>query len=239
VLAKQVATLDVISGGRFRLGLGIGAYPEEHQAVWPDRRVHRGRAFDESVTVLRDLFQERSVTFDGEFVKVRGVESYPKPLQSPLPMYFGGHTLRAVERAAAWGQGWMPGWQPLPELRRRIEYLWRCLDESGRPRSAVEVAPQLSVTIAKTDSEAMDAYWASGLVQHRLSLAYTGRDLSQQAEANLVGSPSTIRAKVRALAELGVQHGCALWFTAETVQGMLDQMEWFAHDVMEGRHDLI
>jgi alkanesulfonate monooxygenase SsuD/methylene tetrahydromethanopterin reductase-like flavin-dependent oxidoreductase (luciferase family) len=129
----------------------------------------------------------------------------------------------------------LPGWQPQAELRRRIEYLRAQLQAAGRPTDAVEVAPQLSVTIAATDAEAERRYSESGLVQHRQSLAYTGRDPRDQVRANLIGSPSTIRDRVADLEGIGVDHCCALWFSTTTVEEMLDQMEWFARDVIKGR----
>jgi alkanesulfonate monooxygenase SsuD/methylene tetrahydromethanopterin reductase-like flavin-dependent oxidoreductase (luciferase family) len=117
-------------------------------------------------------------------------------------------------------------------LARRIAYLHECLAAAGRPRSAVEVAPQLSVTIGASDQQAEDAYWRSGLVEHRRSLSYTGRDLSRQVETNLVGSAATIRDKVTRLADLGVDHCSALWFSTDSVEEMLEQMEWFASEVI-------
>ena len=73
---------------------------------------------------------------------------------------------------------------------------------------------------------------ASGLVAHRTSLAYTGRDLSRQVEANLVGSPDVIREKVARLEAIGVQHCSALMFPTETVDEMLEQMQWLAETVI-------
>jgi probable F420-dependent oxidoreductase len=233
VLAKQAATLDQLSDGRMRLGLGVGAYREEFEAVWPGRHgVNRGTWLDEALEALGTLFRERSASFAGEFVQFEKVESYPKPLQAPLPLFVGGHNLRAIERAARWGHGWLPGWQPFDEMARRISYLHDRLATEGRHKGDVEVAPQLSVTVATSDGAAEEQYWRSGLVRHRQSLAYTGRDLARQAEANLIGSPSTIRDKVRALSAIGVDHCCALWFSTATLQEMLDQMQWFAQEVI-------
>lgn len=233
VLAKQAATLDLLSDGRLRLGLGIGAYREEFNAVWPERaRANRGRWLDEALEALGLLFRERSASYDGDYVRFEQVESYPKPLQSPLPLFVGGHNLHAIERAARWGHGWIPGWQPFDEMERRIGYLRERLSAEERASGDVEVAPQLSVTVGTSDAAAEERYWKSGLVRHRQSLAYTGRDLSRQVEANLVGSPTTIRDKVRAFDSIGVDHCSALWFSTDTLEEMLEQMRWFAADVM-------
>jgi hypothetical protein len=69
---------------------------------------------------------------------------------------------------------------------------------------------------------------ASGLVAHRKSLAYTGRDLTKQVVANLVGSPDLIREKVAGLAKIGVDHACALMIPADSMAEFEDQVEWFA-----------
>lgn len=228
-LAKQLATLDQLSHGRLRVGVGVGAYREEFEAVRPReaKSAHRGKWLEESIEALRLLFTEREATYRGAYVEFEGVESYPKPLQSPLPIYIGGHGEQAIERAARVGQGWLPGWQPFPEMKRRIELLREQAD--GRP---VEVAPQLSLTLGKTQEEAERRYWETELVKHRKSLAYTGRDLTLQAEANLVGTPETVRERIDALASIGVEHCCAMWFTGDTVEEMLEQMQWFSEEVM-------
>jgi len=93
---------------------------------------------------------------------------------------------------------------------------------------SLEIAPQFSVTIAKTAEEAEKRYMASGLVAHRTSLAYTGRDLSKQVVANLVGSPDLIREKVEGLRKMGVDHACALMIPADSMAEFEDQVEWFA-----------
>jgi alkanesulfonate monooxygenase SsuD/methylene tetrahydromethanopterin reductase-like flavin-dependent oxidoreductase (luciferase family) len=104
--------------------------------------------------------------------------------------------------------------------------------DPGRDPREIEIAPQFSVTVGKTSEEAEARYMRSGLVAHRRSLAYTGRDLTRQVEANLVGSPDLIVEKVARLKEAGVDHCCALMFPVDSVQEMLDQMQWFAESVM-------
>src|SRR5262249_378207 len=102
----------------------------------------------------------------------------------------------------------------------------------GRDPKEIEIAPQFSVTIAKTPEEAEKRYMASGLVEHRKSLAYTGRDLSKQVVANLVGSPDLIREKVAGLGAMGVDHACALMIPADSMAEFEDQVEWFAKTVI-------
>ena len=235
-LAKQAATLDQLSGGRFVLGVGVGAYREEFLAWGPRLAgVRRGERMDEGLEALARLFTERTATYEGRHYAFRDVELFPKPAQAPFPVYVGGHNMETVERAARWGSGWLPGWRPFEELRERIARLRERAAALGRDPAAIEMAPQFSLTIAKTDEAAEARYMRSGLVAHRKSLAYTGRDLSRQVEANLVGSPATILAKIARLEAIGVQHCCALMIPADSVTEMLEQMQWFAEEVIQRR----
>lgn len=233
-LAKQVLTLDQMSNGRFMLGVGLGAYREEFTA-WGGNRIkgaRRGDIMDEGLEALMLLLNEGEASMGGKYVGFDRVQMFPKSRRQPFPLYVGGHNVEAVERAARVGQGWLPGWRPWNELAERIVLLKRRAAEHGRDPAQVEVAPQFSVTVGKTPEAAEKRYMASGLVAHRQSLAYTGRDLSQQVVANLVGSPELLREKVGKLAEIGVDHCCALMFPADTVQEMNDQVQWFAEDVI-------
>ncbi|MCW5745140.1 MAG: TIGR03619 family F420-dependent LLM class oxidoreductase [Alphaproteobacteria bacterium] len=229
-LAKQSATLDQMSGGRFVLGLGIGAYREEFAAWAPRlaRRAQRGAMFDEGVALMQRLFSETRVTHEGTYYACRDLEMFPKPARDPFALWVGGHNLAAVERAARYATGWLPGWRPWPELDERIRLLKTRAAALGRDPAAIEIAPQFSMTIAKTAEAAERRYMASGLVAHRKSLAYTGRDLSKQVVANLVGSPDLIREKIAGLAAIGVDHACALMIPADSIAEFEDQVRWFA-----------
>ena len=235
-LAKQAATIDQLSGGRLILAVGIGAYREEFLAWAPrlEASARRGDMLDEGLALMRRLFTEANVTHDGRYYACRDIEMFPKPKQDPFALWIGGHNLEAVERAARFGTGWLPGWRPWPELEERIRSLKQRAAELGRDPASIEIAPQFSVTIAKTAEEAERRYMASGLVAHRKSLAYTGRDLSKQVVANLVGSPDLIREKVAGLAAIGVDHACALMFPADSMTELEEQIHWFAETVLPG-----
>ncbi len=233
-LAKQAVTLDQVSNGRFIMAVGIGAYREEF-AAWGGERVkgaRRGDMMDEGLEVLNKLFNEKRSSFNGKYYSYTDVELAPKSIAQPFPLYIGGHNLEAIERAVRYGQGWLGGWRPLNELEERVALIKRRAQEVGRDPASIEIAPQFSVTIDKTMEAAEKRYMESGLVAHRESLAYTGRDLSHQVKANLVGSPDVILEKVAKLKEIGVDHCSALMFPANSVQEMDEQIEWFASDVM-------
>ncbi len=233
-LAKQAISLDQMSNGRFIMAVGLGAYREEFQA-WGGSRVakaRRGDMMDEGLASLKLLFEEDQCSYEGKYYTFKDIEMFPKSRAQPFPLYVGGHNLEAVERAARYGQGWLPGWRPLKEMEERIAALKARAAELGRDPSRIEIAPQFSVTVGKTMEEAEKRYMESGLVAHRVSLAYTGRDLSHQVTANLVGSPDVILEKIDTLRKIGVDHCSALMFPADTVGEMNEQIEWFASDVM-------
>jgi probable F420-dependent oxidoreductase len=233
LLAKQVATLDRMTGGRVILGVGIGAYREEFEAQWPRRRqARRGDLLDEGLAALRALFTEREASHAGAHVAFERVEMFPKPLQRPLPIYVGGHNEQAVARAARLGQGWLPGWRPFEEIRERTALLRRLTAEAGRAPGEVEAAVQFTVMVGRTPEEAAARYRKTGMVQHRRSLAHTGRDPALAEANNLIGSPARIREQLDALREAGVDHVCAIQFPHDTVTEMLEQMEWFAREIM-------
>jgi len=234
LLAKQVATLDRMTGGRVILGVGIGAYREEFEAQWPRRRAERrGDLMDEGLAALRLLFTERDASYAGRHVAFEHVELAPKPVQRPLPIYVGGHNEHAISRAARLGQGWLPGWRPFDEVKTRTALLRRLTAEARRDPREVEAAVQFTVMLGRTPEDAAARYRQTGMVQHRRSLAHTGRDPALAEANNLIGSPASLLEKLAFLAAAGVDHVCALQFPHDSVAEMLEQMEWFAKDVID------
>jgi probable F420-dependent oxidoreductase len=236
VLAKQAATLDQLSGGRFILGVGIGAYREEAEAMWPDVKIHRGRQADEYLQALELLFTERRATFRGEFVNFEDVESFPKPKQSPLPILSGGNAPGSRERAARYGHGWIPALLTPDEIRAGIADIERVAAEHGRALPAnFDVAPQLSIVPGKTREQALVDYEKTQLYAHMRSLSkstlkdQSGDDL---ADRNLIGTPEQMLEQVHAYAEAGVTTLSGLLFACNTVEETLDHMADFSENVI-------
>jgi probable F420-dependent oxidoreductase len=233
LLAKQVATLDHFTGGRVVLAVGIGAYREEFEAHWPRRAsARRGELLDEGLAALRTLLTERTASHAGPHYAFEKLEVFPKPVQRPFPIYIGGHNEAAVARAARFGQGWLPGWRPFDEVRGRTALLRQLTAEAGRDPREVEAAVQFTLVVGRTPEEATARYRATGMVQHRKSLAHSGRDPALAEANNLIGNPQSLGEKIGFLRDAGVDHLCALQFPHDTVTEMLEQMEWFARDVM-------
>jgi probable F420-dependent oxidoreductase len=233
LLAKQVATLDQLTGGRVVLAVGVGAYREEFVAQWPRMSsARRGDMLDEGLTALRQLFTEREASHAGAYYAFEKIELHPKPVQRPFPIYVGGHNERAIERAARSGQGWLPGWRPLAEVKERTRLLRRLTAEAGRDPKDVEAALQLTLFLGRTPEEAAAGYRRTGMVHHRKSLAHTGRDPALAEANNLIGSPASLLEKLAFLHAADVDHICAIQFPQVSVSEMLEHMEWFARDVM-------
>jgi probable F420-dependent oxidoreductase len=139
VLAKTVATLDRLSGGRFILGVGIGWLAEEFQALGIsfERRAQRTREY---IEVMRKLWTEPKSSYSGEFVSFPEVQSFPKPYNRTVPVWFGGETAPALRRVAEYGDGWI-GFNLLPdEAGAKINHIEEILKANGRKRSDVHLA---------------------------------------------------------------------------------------------------
>jgi probable F420-dependent oxidoreductase len=234
VVAKQIATLDHFSGGRLMIGVGIGAYREEFEALQPGRSVHRGKALEESLDAFRLLFEEPRASYRGKYYRFEDVEMFPKPLQDPLPIYVGGNSEGAARRAGLYGSGWMPAGMPLETLQSRLGELQRSADKAGRKAVLFDIAPQLVVRLGQTQEEARRHFRESQMYKHLVSLRAS--TLKDQAEAqfegsNLIGTPDHVVEKAQALRAAGVTHLGALLFAANTVDDLKDQMRWFASEV--------
>jgi probable F420-dependent oxidoreductase len=237
LLAKQAASLDQFSGGRLLLGIGVGAYREEFEAVRPDapRRTNRGEMVDEGIRSLQELFGKETASFTGKYYRFRDVKMGPKPAQNPLPIYSGGNSDAGAVRAGRYSQGWLPAVLPTEVLRRKVALLREAAHAAGRSVASIDIAPQMSVSLGKTRDEALRRFRESQVYQHMLSLKRStlkDLDLSQVERMNLVGTPSEIIDQVGAYRDAGVTHCCALIFPASSIEDTIDQMEWFARDVM-------
>lgn len=234
VVAKQVATLDHLSGGRFTLGFGVGAYREEFEALHPSWRVHRGDLMEESIQALQRLFTERNATWHGEYFHYQDVQMYPKPKQDPLPIYVGGNNPNAYRRAALYGHGWLPAGMPASHARQKVAAYKALVEEQGRDWQEMDVAMQLVAYVGKTHEQSVDRFRQSQMYEHLVSLS--GSTLKEQAgtrheETNLIGSVDEVIEKASRFREAGVKHLCGTYFCADDVQELLDQMQIFAEEV--------
>lgn len=136
ILAKEVATLDRLSGGRMELGVGVGWLREEFDALGvPWER--RGVRTDEWIEVMRALWSEDHVDFDGSFASFRGASVNPKPLDRTVPVTIGGHSRAAAERAGRLGDGFFPAKGDIAEL---VDVMRQTAADAGRDPNAITVS---------------------------------------------------------------------------------------------------
>jgi len=132
LLAKQTAEVDLLSGGRLRLGVGIGWNDLEYQALGMNFR-DRGARSAEQIEVLRKLWTEKSVNFAGKWHTLDGVGINPRPIQRPIPVWLGGEADRVLRRVAQLGDGWyIPSYLDEEQIRERVEKLHAYARELGR-----------------------------------------------------------------------------------------------------------
>lgn len=138
LMAKQVASLDFISGGRFMLGVGIGWLEEEFIAMGtPFER--RGARFDDYITAMRKVWSGDVVEHHSEFLNWSGFKSYPLPKQNPFPVIMGGNKGKILERIACYGNGWFIPGVDAGEIRRQLQELKAVCERLGRNYAELEI----------------------------------------------------------------------------------------------------
>ncbi|SEU24350.1 LLM class F420-dependent oxidoreductase [Nonomuraea wenchangensis] len=132
--AKQAAEVDLLTGGRFRMGVGLGWNRVEYEALGADFGT-RGRRIEEQVAVMRRLWCEQTVTFEGEDHRVSGAGLAPLPVQRPIPVWFGAQSPPAYRRAGRLADGWFPQMLPGPELDQAKAMVEEAAAQAGRDPS--------------------------------------------------------------------------------------------------------
>ena len=156
-LAKEVASLDLVSGGRFVFGIGGGWNREEMEDHGTDPRT-RWSLLRERIEAMKVIWTEDEAEYHGRFVDFEPLWSWPKPVQKPYPpILIGGNGPRTLDRVIDYCDGWMPQPDRGPPLSQRIPELQRLAEERGRG--------QIPVTIfgAKADAQALDSYAGLGV----------------------------------------------------------------------------
>jgi probable F420-dependent oxidoreductase len=143
LVAKQAAALDVLSRGRLRFGIGIGWNPVEYEALGEDFK-NRGSRCEEQIEVLRQLWTQQTVTFQGRWHKITDAGINPLPVQRPIPIWFGGSDERALRRLAKYGDGWFPLVGPDDKCRALIDKIRGYAKEAGRNPDAVGIEGRVS-----------------------------------------------------------------------------------------------
>lgn len=165
LVAKQAAEVDLLTGGRFRLGVGLGWNAVEYEALG-ETFTNRGRRSEEQVEVLRRLWTEPSVTFHGAYHTVTGAGLAPMPIQRPIPVWFGAASGRAYERAGRLGDGWFPMVRPGPELDDARERVRTAAAAAGRDPDALGMEGRVSWAGDPDKAAADIAAWKAAGATH-------------------------------------------------------------------------
>jgi probable F420-dependent oxidoreductase len=142
LVAKQAAILDVLCAGRLRLGVGVGWNAVEYEALNQDFST-RGAREAEQVALLKRLWTEPLVTYEGRWHTIHDAGLNPLPVQRPIPVWFGGHADAVLRRMARLGDGWLPGYRRVKDARPSLDRLETYLAEHGRAWGDFGLEPRL------------------------------------------------------------------------------------------------
>ncbi len=156
MLAKQAASLDFVSKGRFMLGIGIGWLKEEFEALGvPFER--RGARFADYVEAMRKVWSGDTVEHKSDFIQWTGFKSYPIPVQNPLPLVIGGSKKNALRRVARYGQGWYAPAASADQVASLLPALDEACAAEGRDRSEIEIST-MYIPVMEPAEEALPRY---------------------------------------------------------------------------------
>jgi probable F420-dependent oxidoreductase len=175
LVAKQAAEVDVLTGGRFRLGVGVGWNQVEYQALGQDFTT-RGARQGEQIDLLRRLWTERSVTFDGVHDQVTGAGLSPLPVQRPIPVWLGGASAPAFRRAGRLADGWFPMVQPGPKLDEAQALVAEAAVAAGRDPASLGMEGRLDAGAIEPDElgERVEGWRSAGATHLTLNTMRAG-----------------------------------------------------------------
>ncbi len=194
LLAKQAAEVDLLCGGRFRLGLGIGWNKVEYDALGYSF-TDRGAILEEQVAVLRQLWTQPSVTFEGRFHHITAAGINPLPAQRPIPIWIGAFAPAALRRVGRLADGWFPQTRPGGGLDEALEHIAQGAAEAGRDLSDISFEGRVEYATRDLDKMAVHAErWrqagASHLSVNTMHAGCTGAD---EASLPCTGSTGALR----------------------------------------------
>lgn len=208
VLAEQIATMDVISGGRTTVICGLGFQPEVHAAMQTPQRSRVSR-FVETFDIMRLLWSRDEVTYQGKHYSFEtGISMNPKPIKQPLPMWIAAEAEPAIHRTAQMADGWVisPGWTP-DLIGERIQVYRNALKDYGHGHQHVEIVLRRDAHLANSSDSAQRE------AQHLYAGGYRGFPPKELAESLIVGGPEECIRYLENVQSLGITHvlfRCAL-----------------------------
>jgi probable F420-dependent oxidoreductase len=224
VVAKQLATIDQLSGGRVVLGTGAGWAREEFEALGVTY-AERGPITDEYLRVILELWTNPSPSFTGRYVRLHEVCAEPRPLRQPHPpILIGGYSKKAIRRAVALGQGWLPDGMSLPDLTSAIGFLRQTAEEVGRDPETLSVVLRTGLFLTEVSGAT-----AAGKQAAPWEQAATFKSGPQRLPFR--GSVAQVIDDIQEAARVGVDH---LIFESPVQRGdeRFDTIEAFAQEIL-------
>lgn len=202
-IAKQYATLDQLSGGRVILGVGSGHLKPEFRALGGSFE-ERGAVTDEYIAIIKALWTNKQASFHGKYFEFEDIHLAPRPVQQPHPpIWVGGNSRRAVKRAAALADGWVPFQVTPDEVRDRLDYVRPLLEQLERLFDVIVPATPVELTAKPIDG----------------------------ARPAFSGSAEQIMEDIRGYGAAGVT-GMTVGFRARSLDQQLEKMEAFAEEIV-------
>lgn len=177
LVAKQAAELDLISGGRFQMGIGVGWNTVEYESLNEDFHT-RGARSAEQIEVMRALWTQDSIDFEGRWHHIHGAGINPKPVQQPIPVWVAGASQAAIRRAAEIGDGWIgsPMESDMAKHGEMVDQLKSYASEFGRDMDNFGIDGRLSFMAGDSDSHLKDAKAWAGLGATRLTISLSAKE---------------------------------------------------------------
>ncbi len=231
VAAKQVATLDALSGGRLILGVGVGAKKSTRNQdfeVLGVKRSEKYALFREYAAVMKEIWTDPYPSFQGDSISFPETEINPKPVQKPYPpLWLGGAGEQAVELVAEVGDGWVPAWLTPDDFRRRGPEVRAMARAKGRDRP-ITLASEIVTCLGRTADE-VDRL--SDLTVRGFTQGFTVRTHDQAMEASLIGTPDQVCKRIGAFVDAGVRH-FEMKPIYPTVDSLVEQLKLFSGSVL-------
>mgnify|MGYP001243489103 CR=1 FL=1 len=226
IIAKQAATIDVFSGGRFILGIGLGGPRQEFDKLYPQlAESKRGDLLDEGIEAVELLLNNSNVSFNGNYYSFDNVSLNPRSLQNPLPIYIAGNSITAFKRVAKFATGLITTSAPFSNLREKIKKLHETVEYADRNPSKIDVMLSAVLCIDHTTEKAAQ----------RLDSSMLGLRFSEEYKKSpghfLIGSPNEVAEKIHQLAEIGVTQIVPQHTAGDTPAQFMDQMYFLGEEV--------
>jgi probable F420-dependent oxidoreductase len=224
IVAKQLATIAFLSGGRIFPVVGLGLASDPYWAATGTNPRERGRRTDEAITLIRQLLQQDAVDFAGTYFRYRGAGIQPRP-ERPIPLWTGGHSEAAIRRTAALGDGWLGG--PMKadkagDVRRRIE---AALAATGRSIEDDHFGVTLPLRIGAANDPPVIA------AQQRLEKRLPDTELDELTGAFAVGTPDVIITLLREYVAAGISKFVVLPIADEATD-LMTQTQLLVHHIL-------